>query len=306
MVFTSMRAAPPTCRHLRHWERVCRCLDAQPHSAVSLPLPADPPGRCACSSAWRPFSSCATGTAVAGSSRNAGKQSCSASGIGFLPTNPKSDLPAQKCPRSFPSSPKPASIPSHRGGQMTPHELRHLPLEARRHARLAALDAVLRELCPRAPSAAEVQRTAARLYSRAPSTLQERPTGMPTPQSHQCMYAHSSSGAIAARRAPCRGMASVPGDGLEHHCSPDDQRVLERGNHKDHLTCCQSEQRCGPTDGSTEPPELLQPLPASDPTFVASDGEHAASTCESNVGITNRELLPRAIAGNMGDDERVA
>ncbi len=43
MVFISMRAAPPSRRHLRHWERVCRYLDAQPFSAVALPLPADPP-----------------------------------------------------------------------------------------------------------------------------------------------------------------------------------------------------------------------------------------------------------------------
>jgi hypothetical protein len=43
MVFVSMRAAPPSRRHLRHWERVCRYLDAQPYRAVSLPLPADPP-----------------------------------------------------------------------------------------------------------------------------------------------------------------------------------------------------------------------------------------------------------------------
>ena len=43
MVFISMRAAPPSRRHLRHWERVCRYLDAQPYRAVALPLPADPP-----------------------------------------------------------------------------------------------------------------------------------------------------------------------------------------------------------------------------------------------------------------------
>jgi hypothetical protein len=43
MAFVSMRAAPPTRRHLRHWERVCCCLDAQPYRAVSLPLSADPP-----------------------------------------------------------------------------------------------------------------------------------------------------------------------------------------------------------------------------------------------------------------------
>jgi hypothetical protein len=43
MAFVSMRAVPPSRRHLRHWERVCRYLDAQPYRAVSLPLPADPP-----------------------------------------------------------------------------------------------------------------------------------------------------------------------------------------------------------------------------------------------------------------------
>jgi hypothetical protein len=43
MVFVSMRATPPSRRHLQHWERVCRHLDAQPYRAVSLPLPADPP-----------------------------------------------------------------------------------------------------------------------------------------------------------------------------------------------------------------------------------------------------------------------
>ncbi len=43
MVFISRRAAPPSRRHLRHWERVCRYLDAQPYRAVALPLPADPP-----------------------------------------------------------------------------------------------------------------------------------------------------------------------------------------------------------------------------------------------------------------------
>ncbi len=34
MVFTGMRAAPPTRRHLRHWEAVCHALDAQPYRAV--------------------------------------------------------------------------------------------------------------------------------------------------------------------------------------------------------------------------------------------------------------------------------
>ncbi|HEV2461803.1 MAG TPA: hypothetical protein VGS80_25890 [Ktedonobacterales bacterium] len=43
MVFVSTRAGPPTRRHLRHWERVCCYLDAQPYRAVSLPLPGDPP-----------------------------------------------------------------------------------------------------------------------------------------------------------------------------------------------------------------------------------------------------------------------
>jgi hypothetical protein len=43
MVFMSMRAAPPSRRHLRHWEHVCRYLDAQPYRAVVVPLPADPP-----------------------------------------------------------------------------------------------------------------------------------------------------------------------------------------------------------------------------------------------------------------------
>ncbi len=43
MVFTGMRAAPPTRRYLRHWEAVCRALDAQPYRAVSYPFPTDPP-----------------------------------------------------------------------------------------------------------------------------------------------------------------------------------------------------------------------------------------------------------------------
>jgi hypothetical protein len=43
MVFISMRAVPPSRRHLRHWEQVCRYLDAQPYRAVGLPFPADPP-----------------------------------------------------------------------------------------------------------------------------------------------------------------------------------------------------------------------------------------------------------------------
>src|SRR5260221_14467410 len=43
MVFISMRAAPPSARPLRHWERGCRYLDAQPYGAVALPFPADPP-----------------------------------------------------------------------------------------------------------------------------------------------------------------------------------------------------------------------------------------------------------------------
>jgi hypothetical protein len=43
MGFASMRATPPSRRHLQHWERVCWFLDAQPYRAVSLPLPADPP-----------------------------------------------------------------------------------------------------------------------------------------------------------------------------------------------------------------------------------------------------------------------
>lgn len=43
MVFISMRAALPTRRHLRHWEAVCRALDAQPYRAVSYPFPVDPP-----------------------------------------------------------------------------------------------------------------------------------------------------------------------------------------------------------------------------------------------------------------------
>ncbi len=43
MVFISMRAAPPSRRHLRHWETVCRFLEAQPYRAVSLPFPTDPP-----------------------------------------------------------------------------------------------------------------------------------------------------------------------------------------------------------------------------------------------------------------------
>jgi hypothetical protein len=42
MPFISMQAAPPLRRNVRHWEDVCRYLDAQPYRAVSLPLPADP------------------------------------------------------------------------------------------------------------------------------------------------------------------------------------------------------------------------------------------------------------------------
>lgn len=166
---------------------------------------------------------------------------------------------------------------------MTPHELRRLPLEAKRHARLAALDAVLRELCPRAPSAAEVQRTAARLYSGALSTLHDRPAGMPVSQSDHCMYAHSNCAATADRRASCSGMVSVPGDGLEHGSSPDDQRLLEHGGQKDHLTRCQDELLCRRPDSSMDPPELSQSLPASNRTSVASDSGTVASNYVSKA-----------------------
>jgi hypothetical protein len=43
VTFKSMRAAPPSRRHLRHWEHVCRYLDAQHYWAVLLLLPAEPP-----------------------------------------------------------------------------------------------------------------------------------------------------------------------------------------------------------------------------------------------------------------------
>jgi hypothetical protein len=42
-VFTGIHATPPTRRHLRHWERVCRYLDAQPYRSVRYPFPLDPP-----------------------------------------------------------------------------------------------------------------------------------------------------------------------------------------------------------------------------------------------------------------------
>lgn len=43
MPFVSMRAAPPSRRHLNHWEAVCRYLDAQPYRAVTYPFPSEPP-----------------------------------------------------------------------------------------------------------------------------------------------------------------------------------------------------------------------------------------------------------------------
>ena len=43
-MFKGMQAAAPTPRHLRHWERVCLYLDAQPYRSVRHPLPtADAP-----------------------------------------------------------------------------------------------------------------------------------------------------------------------------------------------------------------------------------------------------------------------
>ncbi len=42
-MFKGLNAMPPTRRHLRHWERVCRFLDAQPYRSVRYPFPSDPP-----------------------------------------------------------------------------------------------------------------------------------------------------------------------------------------------------------------------------------------------------------------------
>ena len=41
-MFTGIAAAPPAQRRLRHWEQVCRYLDAQPSRAVAYPFPSDP------------------------------------------------------------------------------------------------------------------------------------------------------------------------------------------------------------------------------------------------------------------------
>ena len=43
MAFSGVRAAPPTRRQLRHWEAVCRYLDAQPYRAVAYPFSSDGP-----------------------------------------------------------------------------------------------------------------------------------------------------------------------------------------------------------------------------------------------------------------------
>jgi len=42
-MFTGLRSDAPTRKHLRHWERVCLYLDAQPYRALRFPFPLDPP-----------------------------------------------------------------------------------------------------------------------------------------------------------------------------------------------------------------------------------------------------------------------
>jgi len=42
-MFMGIAAPPPAKRRLRHWEHVCRFLDAQPYRAVAYPFPDEPP-----------------------------------------------------------------------------------------------------------------------------------------------------------------------------------------------------------------------------------------------------------------------
>jgi hypothetical protein len=42
-MFAGLAAGAPARKHLQHWERVCRYLDAQPYRAIKAPFPTDPP-----------------------------------------------------------------------------------------------------------------------------------------------------------------------------------------------------------------------------------------------------------------------